>query len=278
MASYPTTPVVFPTRADATTIFAEHMNAVQEEIAAIEAALILTAGETNADIRLRKAGNALEWGHPTAGRQNVLASDAGTGVGFIGFNCEAGTNINTYRTRGVSGLVLKSTSGILSANYVAGANADNQALLEYFRADTQGITIPQVYAGRLGHWAPYTPVWAATGTAPALGNGALTGKYTVVGKTVFVTINFTMGSTSTQGTGAWTFSLPAGFTSPLGSQIGGYGRMIDYGTTYRQLVGYLSGTTVSFWVDAVVNALGPNVPVVWAANDGFGALLTYETD
>ena len=280
MASYPTTPVVFPTRADATTIFAEHMNAVQEEIAAIEAALILTAGETNADIRLRKAGNALEWGHPTAGRQNVLGSEAGNGNGFVGFNCEAGTNINTYRTRGISGLVLKATSGIFSANYVATPSADNQALLEYFRADTLGITLPQSgFTGRQGHWAPYTPAWTASGTAPALGNGALSGRYTVVGKTVSVTLIFTLGSTSTQGTGTWAFSLPPGLPTLLGAggAVLGAGRVIDFGTTYRLMTAVnASATTINFYFDSLVTPLGVGVPMAWATNDGFIATLTYE--
>ena len=40
MASYPATPVVFPARSDGATIFAAHVNALQDEVAAVEAALL----------------------------------------------------------------------------------------------------------------------------------------------------------------------------------------------------------------------------------------------
>jgi len=46
MASYPTAPVVFPARTDGQTIFAQHINALQDEVAAIEASL-LPGGTTN---------------------------------------------------------------------------------------------------------------------------------------------------------------------------------------------------------------------------------------
>jgi hypothetical protein len=204
MASYPTTPVVFPTRADATTIFAEHMNAVQEEIAAIEAALILAAGETNADIRLRKTGNALEWGHPAAGRANVLGADVG-GTGFIGMSCEAGTTPNTYRTRGVSGLVFKALAGILSIHYVSNPNADNQAGQEYFRADTLGITIPQSWPNRQGHWVdvPYNAAnyAASAGAWTVEAADAALNRYTLIGTTMHFA--FSINTTTVTATPVW---------------------------------------------------------------------------
>jgi hypothetical protein len=40
MASYPGAPVIFPSRIDGTTVFAAHPNALQDEVSAIEAALL----------------------------------------------------------------------------------------------------------------------------------------------------------------------------------------------------------------------------------------------
>ena len=54
----------------------------------------------------------------------------------------------------------------------------------------------------------YTPTWTASGTAPALGNGTITGYWSRQGNQISVEIDFTIGSTSTVGTGDWSFSLP----------------------------------------------------------------------
>lgn len=63
-------------------------------------------------------------------------------------------------------------------------------------------------------WQSYTPTWASVdNVAPSLGNGTITGKWRRVGDTLNLSINLTMGSTTTYGTGTgWTFSLPAGLS------------------------------------------------------------------
>lgn len=62
-------------------------------------------------------------------------------------------------------------------------------------------------------WTAYVPVWTSTGTAPALGDGTLTGAYIQVGKLVHYRIALTMGSTTTYGTGSYAFSLPVATTA-----------------------------------------------------------------
>ena len=56
----------------------------------------------------------------------------------------------------------------------------------------------------------YTPSWtAASGTAPAIGNGTVTGRYIKIGRTCTVWVNFQAGSTTTFGSGGnLRFSLP----------------------------------------------------------------------
>lgn len=64
----------------------------------------------------------------------------------------------------------------------------------------------------------WTPVWTTSGTAPALGNSILTGKYTRVGKRVRAIIYFQTGNTGVSGgTGTWRFSLPL---TPSSSDMG----------------------------------------------------------
>lgn len=60
-------------------------------------------------------------------------------------------------------------------------------------------------------WTSYAAVWGAATTNPVLGNGTLVSRYKQFGKTVHVNITLTAGSTTTFGSGAYTFTLP--FTS-----------------------------------------------------------------
>ncbi|MFE4701470.1 hypothetical protein ACFRIC_30850 [Streptomyces sp. NPDC056738] len=57
-------------------------------------------------------------------------------------------------------------------------------------------------------WTTYVPTWTSSGTAPALGNGTMVGRYMKIGRTVICHINMTTGSTSTYGTGNYNWSLP----------------------------------------------------------------------
>lgn len=135
MASFPTSPVVFPTRTDGTTIFAAHVNLIQDEVAAIEAALIETAGQSSANIRLRRNGNALEFGHTNAaGYGSTLGAESGTGKPFLAFNAEHGTNANSYLTRGNLGAIIRSDLlGAIVVGHIPAASADNQSPTDVLR-------------------------------------------------------------------------------------------------------------------------------------------------
>jgi hypothetical protein len=79
---------------------------------------------------------------------------------------------------------------------------------EVVSAATLNTEIRDQFNTMFGAWTPYTPVWTATTTNPALGNGTLTGQYMKIGRTCIVQIVLTIGSTSTFGTGNWRISLP----------------------------------------------------------------------
>jgi hypothetical protein len=57
-------------------------------------------------------------------------------------------------------------------------------------------------------WTSYTPAWTSSGTAPALGNGTIVGYYAKVGRLVTVKIEMNSGSTTTFGSGYYSWSLP----------------------------------------------------------------------
>jgi hypothetical protein len=60
----------------------------------------------------------------------------------------------------------------------------------------------------VGQWQDYVVSWTSSGTAPAIGNGTLVGRYCVIGDTVHFSIKLTGGTLTTWGTGNYSFSLP----------------------------------------------------------------------
>jgi hypothetical protein len=57
-------------------------------------------------------------------------------------------------------------------------------------------------------WTTYNPSWTASVTNPVIGNGTITGRYKQIGKTVFVVVKISMGTSTTYGSGIWRISLP----------------------------------------------------------------------
>lgn len=71
-----------------------------------------------------------------------------------------------------------------------------------------GDSVDVALAAISAAWQTYTPAWTAATTAPALGNGTITGRYTQIGKTVYVAVMLAAGTTTTFGSGVYKFSLP----------------------------------------------------------------------
>lgn len=71
------------------------------------------------------------------------------------------------------------------------------------------MTMKDIFVSQ-GVWTSYTPVLTAATTNPTIGNGSIIGRYYTVGRTVFFAMEFVFGSTSTAGSGAWSFSLVPG--------------------------------------------------------------------
>lgn len=63
-------------------------------------------------------------------------------------------------------------------------------------------------------WKPYTPVWTSnSGTAPAIGNGTISGIYRKVGGALEAFLSMSSGSTTTYGsTVTWAWSIPSGLS------------------------------------------------------------------
>lgn len=70
-----------------------------------------------------------------------------------------------------------------------------------------------------GTWVAYTPTWSAVTTDPVIGNGSILGKYIQIGKLVIAQIAIQTGSTTTYGSGVYSFSLPVTSVNPLVSSF-----------------------------------------------------------
>jgi len=93
-----------------------------------------------ASLAIRRNGDSINFGHVNgAGYGSVIGCSSNNGQPHIGFMCEAGTNINTFRTRGLKGNVIyANTSGTLYFAQVANSNADNQSLTDRVAIESDG--------------------------------------------------------------------------------------------------------------------------------------------
>ena len=141
------------------------------------------------------------------------------------------------------------------------------------------------YVSSFGIFTAYTPTWTSSGTAVSLGNGVLTGRYRRTGKMVEVLITLLMGSTTTYGTGDYSFQLPSVPTSQGLTQalVLGSGRALDTGVANRTGIAIsatLAGvsparvrvstgsTSTTIW--------GQTVPHTWGNTDELTISCSYE--
>lgn len=79
---------------------------------------------------------------------------------------------------------------------------------ETVTAALMNTEIRDQFSSFFGAWTNYTPTWTAATTNPTLGNGTLIGRYMKVGLTCTAQINLVMGSTTTYGSGNYSWALP----------------------------------------------------------------------
>lgn len=122
----------------------------------------------------------------------------------------------------------------------------------------------------------YTPSWTSSGTAPSLGNGTLTGRYIQIGNLVIVTINGTMGSTTTYGTGTYSWSLPVN-AAGTGFILVGSAYTNAGGAAFSTGAAVIAsgGSTLSVITDGDGNTWGQLLPATWASGNLFNITIAY---
>jgi len=123
-----------------------------------------------------------------------------------------------------------------------------------------------------GAWTTYTPTWTAASSNPSIGNGTLTGRYKIIGKTCFITVDITMGSTTTYGSGAWYIGLPQQAASSAGILLSV--TLLDSGTAWYNAL--LNGARAAFTDKAEIqyhsgvnltDSVSSSTPFTWANSD-----------
>jgi hypothetical protein len=128
-----------------------------------------------------------------------------------------------------------------------------------------------------GYTTSYTPVWTTTGTAPALGNGSLTGRFYRFEKLVHFVMKFAAGSTTTFGTGSFQFSTPTSISAV--NNFGFPAVLLDQGTAFytrAQGLGYTTSLADKFIIiDSAGTAITATSPFTWANGDEIVVQGTY---
>ena len=115
--------------------------------------------------------------------------------------------------------------------------------------------------GQLGQWTTYTPAVADL----TLGNGTITGKYSVTNGTATVVIKIFIGSTTTMGTAF--ISMPVTPDMEVKCSC----MFLDSGSNYYEGFARTSGANISVWALAnsshARQAITATFPFTWASSD-----------
>jgi hypothetical protein len=92
---------------------------------------------------------------------------------------------------------------------------------QFLTADDLQAMVDQIDSLTAPGWTSYTPSWGSSGTAPAIGNGTLSGRYRRAANSdlVEVEIKLVFGSTTTVGTGLYNWGLPVNAAAAAVTQI-----------------------------------------------------------
>jgi len=162
----------------------------------------------------------------------------------------------------------------------------DEKLIERLKRLEREVERLQVKEQPVGAWQSYTVSWTADTTNPSIGNGTLAGRYTQIGKTCILIIGLTMGSTTTYGSGNWSFSLPKTAKNTSGIIFCGVAHIRKFGTAnyerIAQISPVVSTTVIKLFNDPTQGSNSSNisatVPFTWGDGDTLGIEITYEIE
>lgn len=224
----------------------------------------------------------------------VTRKNANTGEIFVhinnGWELDELHNVDLHTSESVSGDFLKYNGTVwvndqinlgtdTVGNYMSGVSAGTGIAVSHTPGEGSTATISIESTA----WTAYTPTITADGGGFALNNGTLTGRYKQIGKTVFFSLKFLFGSTTSAGTGHWNFSLPvtaydSNFTfsaAILDNTVAWYGGIGNgnYTGSTSSFAVIIPGTSASVTTWATV---GNGGPFIWGTGDNITITGSYE--
>ena len=116
-------------------------------------------------------------------------------------------------------------------------------------------------------WTTYTPTWAASSSAPSVGNGSLAGEYAVDGNgMVDLRLKLTFGSTTSPGSGYYTIGLPLVSAWQVDDPIGS-GTAFDAGVLAHQRTALQFGTNRLYLAAESGALVANNNPFTFGSGD-----------
>lgn len=193
-------------------------------------------------------------------------------VRFVTYTASGGVETATPTNNIVNNVSIYGKSNNFSNQVVNTAVYNTKYTLN---VDTNGFIVnANTYEQfKLSNDLSYVPTWASSGTQPVLGNGTLIGKYVVKAGLCFVSISLNLGSTTTYGTGTYSFTLP------ITPKVTSYGaaRMLSSGTAW--FLGTATASTGAQAVDVTTdnagNQISPTIPFTWKSGDTLSLSVVY---
>lgn len=128
-------------------------------------------------------------------------------------------------------------------------------------------------------WTDYSPTFAWNApTPPSLGNGTLIAEYVQVGHLAIARWMITAGTTTSFGSGAYSFGLPVTSAEPTGAYMGGATLFDSSAGVARNIHGLFQNSNMSVGQALESGArVSATTPVTLAVGDQLGGLVLFET-
>jgi hypothetical protein len=215
-----------------------------------------------------------------SGTGAVVSGNAIAGIGSGAGAITSGIRISASCVNtDVSGNVINTTAGngveILAGCTNTAVRSDNRYL------NISGTSVSNSGTNSIieGIIVAYNPTWTSTSSPqPALGNGALSGRYVRVGNIVHLNLQLIIGTTTTVGTNVWEFSVPIPPAATPFSYQPGPAYIIRTGVAeYSCIARVDSAGAIRIITSAVpASSVGSATPFAWASTDLLEIQISYE--